>query len=430
MVGHLLQYHPAITKLKSLIREGALGKVQYIYSSRLNFGKLRTEENILWSFAPHDISAILHLLGEEPTSVAAHGGNYLNANVADVTLTSCTFASGATAHIFVSWLHPFKEQKLVVVGDRQMAVFDDMQTERKLVLYSHKIEWLDRHPIAKQSEGEVVPLSAQEPLRLECLHFLESISTRQTPNTDGKNGVQVLRILNASERSLKSHGEVQSVKDVKPAYYVDPTARVDQPTTIGSGSHIWHFSHVMPHCEIGENCNMGQNVHVASGVRIGNNVKIQNNVSLYSGVVLEDDVFCGPSMVFTNVTNPRSFVNRKNEYKKTLVRRGASMGANCTIVCGTTIGEYAFIGAGAVVTRDVAPYALMVGSPAKRIGWMCKCGERLHPVDDHAKCGSCGQHYSVLAKGIKPISAPVEAASELEEKAVTGGAASFSNLAR
>ena len=176
MVGHLLQYHPAIQKLKSLIREGALGKVQYIYSSRLNLGKLRTEENILWSFAPHDISAILFLLGEEPTSVAAHGGNYLNANVADVTLTSCNFASGVTAHIFVSWLHPFKEQKLVVVGDRQMAVFDDMQTERKLVLYPHRIEWLDRHPIAKRSEGRVIPLPPLEPLRLECLHFLECIS--------------------------------------------------------------------------------------------------------------------------------------------------------------------------------------------------------------------------------------------------------------
>jgi UDP-2-acetamido-3-amino-2,3-dideoxy-glucuronate N-acetyltransferase len=429
MVGHLLQYHPAITKLKSLVQEGALGKVQYIYSSRLNFGKLRTEENILWSFAPHDISAILFLLGEDPTTVAAHGGNYLNANVADVTLTSCSFASGATAHIFVSWLHPFKEQKLVVVGDRQMAVFDDMQTERKLVLYSHRIEWLDRHPVAKQSEGEVVQLPAQEPLRLECLHFLECISTRQTPNTDGNNGVRVLRILNASERSLKSHGEVQNVGGTKPSYYVDPTARVDQPTKIGNGSHIWHFSHVMPNCEIGENCNMGQNVHVASGVRIGNNVKIQNNVSLYTGVELEDDVFCGPSMVFTNVTNPRSFVNRKNEYKKTLVRRGASLGANSTIVCGVTIGEYAFIGAGAVVTRDVAPFALMVGSPARRIGWMCKCGERIEPDQDHAHCASCGQNYSVDSNEIKLAGVTPVALQELEEKLRTPRDASLSQWA-
>ena len=399
MVGHLLQYHPAIQKLKSLIREGALGKVQYIYSSRLNFGKLRTEENILWSFAPHDISAILNLLGEDPTSVAAHGGNYLNTNVADVTLTSCNFASGVTAHIFVSWLHPFKEQKLVVVGDRQMAVFDDMQADRKLVLYPHKIEWLDRHPIAKRSEGQVVPLPAQEPLRLECLHFLECISTRQTPSTDGNNGVRVLRILNASERSLKNHGEVQQLEESKPSYYVDATARVDQPCQVGAGTHIWHYSHVMRNCVIGENCNMGQNVHVASGVRIGNNVKIQNNVSLYTGVELEDDVFCGPSMVFTNVTNPRSFINRKNEYKRTLVRRGASLGANSTVVCGVTIGEYAFVGAGAVVTRDVAPFALVVGSPARQIGWMCRCGARLQISDGHAHCESCGQGYAVTGAG-------------------------------
>jgi UDP-2-acetamido-3-amino-2,3-dideoxy-glucuronate N-acetyltransferase len=405
MVGHLLQYHPAIQKLKSLIHEGALGKVQYIYSSRLNFGKLRTEENILWSFAPHDISAILCLLGEEPTSVAAHGGNYLNANVADVTLTSCNFASGVTAHIFVSWLHPFKEQKLVVVGDRQMAVFDDMQTEGKLTLYPHRIEWLDRHPIAKRSEGQVVPLPALEPLRLECLHFLECISTRQNPNTDGDNGVRVLRILNASERSLKNHGAVQQLQESQPAYFVDPTAKVDQPTTIGTGTHIWHFSHVMKNCVIGENCNMGQNVHVASGVRIGNNVKIQNNVSLYTGVELEDDVFCGPSMVFTNVTNPRSFVNRKNEYKKTIVRRGASLGANSTVVCGVTIGEYAFAGAGAVVTRDVPAFALVVGSPAKQIGWMCRCGTRLHLTDERTQCESCGENYALEGDNLVPTAA-------------------------
>src|SRR6202162_408157 len=213
MVGHLLHYHPAIRKLKELIREGALGKIEYIYSSRLNFGKLRTEENILWSFAPHDISAILHLLDEEPSTVAANGGAYLNSKIADVTLTSCSFASGVTAHIFVSWLHPFKEQKLVIVGDRQMAVFDDMETERKLVLYPHQIEWIDPHPIARRSEGQVIALPPVEPLRLECLHFLECISTRQTPNTDGENGVRVLRILNASERSLKNHGQAQQLED-------------------------------------------------------------------------------------------------------------------------------------------------------------------------------------------------------------------------
>ena len=393
MVGHLLQYHPAIRKLKLLIREGVLGKVQYIHSSRLNFGKLRTEENILWSFAPHDISAILYLLEEEPVLIAAHGGNYLNAQIADVTLSSCRFASGVTAHIFVSWLHPFKEQKLVIVGDRQMAVFDDTQPQHKLLLYPHQVDWIDRRPVARCSEGKEVPLSGDEPLRLECEHFLKCIATRQNPDTDGNNGVRVLRILNASERSLKNNGQVQTMEAVSSSYYSDPTSKVDEPVSIGTGTHIWHFSHIMPNCSIGERCNIGQNVHVASGVRIGNNVKIQNNVSLYEGVELEDDVFCGPSMVFTNVINPRSHVNRKKEYQKTLVRRGATLGANSTIVCGVTIGEYAFVGAGAVVTRDVPPHALVVGSPARQIGWMCRCGFRLHPSGGQAHCEACDQFY-------------------------------------
>ena len=156
MVGHILEYHPAIVELERLIKNGDLGKIQYIYSSRLNLGKLRTEENILWSFAPHDISAILFLLGETPTEVATHGGSYLNPPIVDTTLTSCNFKSGVKAHIFVSWLHPFKEQKLTIVGDRKMAVFDDMEAERKLVLYSHWINWVDRVPVAQKEEGKVL----------------------------------------------------------------------------------------------------------------------------------------------------------------------------------------------------------------------------------------------------------------------------------
>lgn len=407
MVGHLLQYHPAIRKLKLLIREGVLGRVQYIYSSRLNFGKLRTEENILWSFAPHDISAILYLLEEEPISVAAHGGNYLNPQIADVTLSSCRFASGVTAHIFVSWLHPFKEQKLVIVGDRQMAVFDDTQPERKLLLYPHQVDWIDRVPVARCSEGKPVPLATDEPLRLECLHFLESMTTRRAPDTDGNNGVRVLRILAASERSLSSHGDIQTISKRADSYFADPTAKVDTPCSIGPKTYIWHFSHIMRNASIGERCNLGQNVHVASNVKIGNNVKIQNNVSLYEGVELEDDVFCGPSMVFTNVINPRSQVNRKNEYRKTLVRRGATLGANSTIVCGVTIGEYAFVGAGAVVTKDVLPYALVVGSPARQIGWMCRCGIRLHQSGSEAHCDACGQAYT-FKRGVPSPTAPPE----------------------
>src|SRR4051812_31014296 len=173
-------------------------------------------------------------------------------------------------------------------------------------------------------------------------------------------------------------------------YFVHESAYVDDGDRIGKGTKVWHFCHVMPGADIGERCNLGQNVVVMNGTRIGNNVKIQNNVSVYEGVTLEDDVFCGPSMVFTNVINPRSAVSRKHEYKPTLVRRGASIGANATIICGSTLGEYAFIGAGAVVAHDVPAYALMVGVPARRIGWMCECGERL-PEQERPTCLACGK---------------------------------------
>lgn len=422
MVGHLLQYHPAVLELKRLIREGELGKVQYIYSSRLNLGKLRTEENILWSFAPHDISAILFLLDEEPTTVAAHGGSYLNHGIADVTLTTCDFASGVKAHIFVSWLHPFKEQKLVIVADRKMVVFDDTETARKLIVYPHRIDWVDRVPVAHKSEGHVVPLSSEEPLRLECQHFLECIRERNNPRTDGENGVRVLRILQAGEKSLEKQGEPVTVESRSRMYFVHPTAVVDKPCEIGEGTKIWHFSHIMADSRIGRNCILGQNVHIASDVIIGNNVKIQNNVSVYTGVELEDDVFCGPSMVFTNVINPRSHIVRKHEYQQTLVKRGASLGANSTIVCGITIGQYAFVAAGAVVTHDVPDYALVMGVPGKQVAWICQCGVRLELSGHKATCEHCGDTY-VLEQGRllrRPAGLGERAASEETQKISPG----------
>jgi UDP-2-acetamido-3-amino-2,3-dideoxy-glucuronate N-acetyltransferase len=178
-----------------------------------------------------------------------------------------------------------------------------------------------------------------------------------------------------------------------PDFSVHPSSFVDDGAQIGKGTRIWHFCHIMPGAVIGEACSLAQNVVIMNGTRIGNNVKIQNNVSIYEGVKLEDDVFCGPSCVFTNVINPRSHVSRKHEYKPTLVRRGASIGANATVVCGTTLGEYAFIGAGAVVTADVPAYALMVGVPARRVGWMCQCGERLTVTAGTGRCASCGAVY-------------------------------------
>ena len=187
-------------------------------------------------------------------------------------------------------------------------------------------------------------------------------------------------------------------------YYVHPTSVVDEPVEIGKGTKIWHFCHVMSGARIGERCSFGQNVFVGSRVKIGNNVKVQNNVSIYDNVYLEDDVFCGPSMVFTNVINPRSHIIRKEEYRDTFVRQGASIGANATIVCGITLGKYCFIGAGAVILRDVPAYALMVGVPSKLVGWMCHCGIRLklpasigEQLD--ASCKNCGSSYRLLPSG-------------------------------
>lgn len=183
---------------------------------------------------------------------------------------------------------------------------------------------------------------------------------------------------------------------------IHPTAIVDEGAQIGNETRIWHWVHISSGARIGEHCSFGQNVFIGNKVLIGNNVKVQNNVSIYDDVVLEDDVFCGPSMVFTNVINPRSHVSRKNEYKQTLVKRGASIGANATIVCGHTIGEYAFIGAGAVVTHDVPPYALMMGTPARRKGWMCACGEKLLFSDDKSTCLACGASYRLTPEGCFP----------------------------
>lgn len=191
-----------------------------------------------------------------------------------------------------------------------------------------------------------------------------------------------------------------------PDFFAHESAYVDAGATIGAGTKIWHFCHVMPGAVIGAGCSVGQNVVVMNGTRIGNNVKIQNNVSIYEGVVLEDDVFCGPSCVFTNVMNPRSHISRKSEYRQTLVRRGSSIGANATIVCGVTLGEYAFVGAGAVVTSDVPAFALMVGVPARRAGWMCQCGERLQVIDGRAACKACGAAYGEENGALRMIDPP------------------------
>lgn len=405
MVGHILRYHPAILKLKQLIKDGTLGKINYLYSNRLNIGKIRTEENILWSFAPHDISVMLSLLDEMPSHVTCQGSAHLSQNVTDVTLSHFEFPSGVQAHIFVSWLHPIKEQRLVVVGSEKMAVFDDT-AENKLVLYPHRVEWKNRIPTAIKADAEAVPLDDREPLRAECQHFLDCVETRTAPVSDGSEGLRVLRVLDACQRALHNGGvapetTISNAKKKELPYFVHPSAFADEGAEIGARTKIWHFSHIMKGARIGERCVIGQNVNVDGGTIIGNNVKIQNNVSVYTGAVVEDDVFLGPSCVLTNVSNPRSQVNRHSLYETTHLKRGCTIGANATIVCGVTVGRYAFVGAGSVVTKNVPDFALVVGNPARQMGWMSRHGHRLQLSDSDGimRCPESGYRYQEVEPG-------------------------------
>jgi len=287
----------------------------------------------------------------------------------------------------------------VVVGNHQMAVFNDIAPwDEKLLLYPHSIQWTENIPIANKANAERVSLAPNEPLRDECSHFIECIQSRQKPRTDGEEGLIVLRVLNACQASLEHEKKVELNRRVESAksYFAHESAVVDDKVEIGKDTKIWHFSHILSGSKIGARCNIGQNVVVGPKVTIGNGCKLQNNVTVFKGVTLEDDVFCGPSMVFTNVYNPRAASPRKDQFRTNLVKKRVTLGANCTIVCGVTIGKHAFIGAGAVINKDVPDFALMVGNPGRQIGWMSKYGEQLDlslSENGKAVCPYTGDHY-------------------------------------
>jgi len=417
MVGHILQYHPAAIKLKALVDNGDLGKLEFIHSSRLNIGKVRGEENILWSFAPHDISLILWLLHETPVRVDAFGGDYLQKGIFDTSFTTLDFTSGVKAQLFVSWLHPFKEQRLVVVGEKQMAVFDDL-ADPKLLLYPHRIEWFKRAPIIKKADGIPVPTEVREPLNEELKEFMACIESRRTPKTDAEEGLRVLQVIQQAQASLRQKAgyaaDASSSSPVNDNFFVHATAVVDPGTKIAAGSKIWHFSHIGANVTIGQNCVIGQNVFIADGVSMGDRCKIQNNVSLYKGVALENHVFCGPSCVFTNVIDPRAHIERKSEYRPTRVKEGATIGANATILCGHTLGKFCLIGAGAVVTKDIPDHALALGVPAQVVGWVCQCGKNLSFDNNlQATCAFCSTRYQKDEAGVHSMT---EKSSQVPEE--------------
>ena len=397
MVDHLLQQHPALKALEDLIKKGVLGDIHHIYSRRMNFGKIRREEDVLWSLAPHDLAMILSLIGTMPEKVTASGQAHLQPGICDFASADLYFANRVMAHIEVSWVNPVKEQKLVVVGSRKMAVFDDtLPLSDKLKIYGHYIIWDKAEPEVVRQEAQNIELADVEPLKLQAQEFMAAMAGGPQPLTSGLEALKVLELLEKLSKSIKENGAAQKIGVSD--FFAHESAIIDHGVKIGRGTKIWHFSHVLEGTEIGENCNLGQNVVVGPNAKLGSGCKVQNNVSLYDGVELSDHVFCGPSCVFTNVINPRSHVNRKNEYKKTKVGIGASIGANATIVCGHDLGAYCFIGAGAVVTKNVPAHALMVGTPARRVGWVCRCGEKLA---QDLTCATCGESYQEGPDGLE-----------------------------
>ncbi len=460
MVGHLLLFHPAIRKIKELIEKGKIGKLEYIYSNRLNLGTVRTEENILWSFAPHDISIFQYFIGSLPVEVISRGGAFLQPHIHDSSMTVLTYPGNIVGHIYVSWLHPFKEHRMVVIGSKGMFSYEDSSDDKSILFYEKGIDWIQGEPIKRDGPTEVIPYEKKMPLTEELKYFAKHTNGDPIKIADAQNGVEVLEILEKASESLLTEGRgerkeedkrvrrlegergrgieigkgqmsdirsqrsedigqserkeedkrVRRLEGERLGYFVHHSSEIDKGCTIGSGTKIWHFSHILSGSRIGENCNIGQNVVIGPDVTIGKQCKIQNNVSVYKGVTLEDGVFCGPSMVFTNIYNPRAEIRKMDHVRPTLVKKGATIGANATIVCGTTLGRYSFIGAGAVVTKDVPDYALVVGNSARQIGWVCECGERLvqkSEVGDRKsnfetlECVFCGKSYRESDSGIK-----------------------------
>lgn len=364
LVGHLLEYHPAVVALNKIVEAGTLGKVNYISSTRLDFGYIQQGSDVLWTFAPHDIDTILLLVKRAPVSVTTTGGDYVENGAIDVSLNTLDFGGGLKALLFLSWLYPYKERKMVVIGDRGMAVLDDVGKD-KLTLYPNVVAWRHGKPVTKMENGTVIATENDEPLRLECQDFIHCIETRDRPRVSTARALQVLRLLVACQESARGGGIPVMMDPGAPGnYFAHPTATIDTGALIGKGTKVWHYCHVSTGAVIGEQCVLGQNAYIAPGVRIGNGARVQNNVSIYEGVTLEDDVFCGPSCVFTNDKYPSATTDNRSNWRKTLVRKGAAVGANATIVCGVTIGRNALIGAGAVVTKDVPDGAVVYGNPA------------------------------------------------------------------
>ncbi len=385
MVGHLLHYHPAIEKIKEHL--SSLGNIKQIIANRLNLGIFRTQENVLWSFAPHDISVILSICNNNlPEWVQCTGNASLTKGIHDITNSIMKIKnqdSYSYININVNWLNPYKEQRMSIICEKGMLLFDDMEKEHKLKLYNNYMNWsncINPSPSANKVEPINIILDLSiSPLEKECRHFMDCCYNRTTPITDGEEGIRVLKVLNYLSESLNKNQIINIPNNIMQSnanYFAHETAIIDNGAIIGDNTKIWHYSHICKGAIIGKNCNIGQNVFIAGGAVLGDNCKVQNNVSIYAGVEAGNYVFFGPSCVLTNDINPRGMYSKNGEYIKTIIEDGVTLGANCTIVCGNTIGKHSLIGAGAVVTKNVNNYSIMVGNPAKRIGTIDEKGNR------------------------------------------------------
>ncbi|OEH86532.1 hypothetical protein BHU72_13050 [Desulfuribacillus stibiiarsenatis] len=380
MVGHLLLYKPAVQKILQLVQNKVIGELCYIKMQRTKLGKVRDQENVIWSFAPHDLAVILALVDSTVEEVSVKGQCVIQPEIEDDAYMHIDFANKVKAHIHVSWLWPEDIRKTTIVGTTGMMIYNEK--ENKLEIH-RKI--VDNKLSCENGEVKEIDFETVNILNQEVMHFLDCMKHRKIPITSSQSGIDVIKVLEKATQALDKTKRQNK-------YFVHDSATIELPTKIGDGTQIWRNCHIMPGVQIGNACKFGQNVFVASNVKIGNNVKIQNNVSVYEGVILEDNVFCGPSMVFTNVKTPRSqFIrNTSSDYAITLVKEGASIGANATIVCGIQIGKHALIGAGSVVTKDVPNHAIIYGNPGKIQGWICKCGETIiKKTDKILKCDTC-----------------------------------------
>jgi UDP-2-acetamido-3-amino-2,3-dideoxy-glucuronate N-acetyltransferase len=395
MVGHVTNYHPTVQVLLDRIRTQRYGSLRKIETQRLGAGFLRTDIDVMWDLGIHDVSVSLRLLKQggfeldESSVRAMHSkavGLHSDTVFAQANFTNKTIGKEAMLEIHTAWHNTGKERILRLVFENALISWDatkviDDKTQLKVC------EFVNGPPPAysillQEVETEFPsPSSTLMPLDTELLHFLDCCKNRSTPLTDGAEGIRVLKFLELVSACDSKRSDVARECEKTPVFtdnpnaeeaFVHPTSVVERGAKIGKGTRIWYFCHISKNCCIGDNCNVGQNCYFGEGTVLGNNSKVQNNVSVYDGVVCEDDVFLGPSMVFTNDRNPRSAHLRP--FMKTFVKRGASIGANATIVCGTTLGEFCMVGAGAVVTKDVKPYALVYGNPARQRGWVDKDG--------------------------------------------------------